>query len=250
MTSAALGLTLMGDQSIPLYQKIKDAIRQKISSHEWQPGLLIPSENQLAEALGVSRMTINRPLRELTAEGLLRRAHGLGTFVADPPRRAHLIKVSSIAEEIQRAGRDHRAQVLTLEAVKGNSRICNRMQLATATDLFKVVVVHFQDDIPIQLEFRYVNPSLVPNFIDVDFSATTPTEYLIGQIRPEELEHVVQAIVPSKFMARHLDIPASEPCLKLSRRTWKNEQVVTSVELVYPSSRYELGDRSTPTHTS
>ena len=77
-------LVLSGDQSIPTYQQIKDAIRDKIRNGDWTIGQVIPSENQLAEQLGVSRMTINRPFRELTEEGYLRRVHGLGTFVAEP----------------------------------------------------------------------------------------------------------------------------------------------------------------------
>ena len=85
MNAESLNMRLSGDTSVPMYQQIKDAIRKKISSGEWQAGQLIPSENQLADSIGASRMTINRPLRELTSEGLLRRVHGLGTFVAEPP---------------------------------------------------------------------------------------------------------------------------------------------------------------------
>jgi len=243
MSEKKLQLDLIGDQSIPMYQQIKNAITQKISNSEWLPGQLIPSENQLAEDLGISRMTINRPLRELTAEGLLRRVHGLGTFVAEPPRRAHLIELVSIAEEIQALGKTHRAKVLRHEEVLAEPEIAEKMQLAKNAKLYKIEIVHYQDELPIQLELRYVNPILVPGFINIDFNSCTTTEYLISQLRPEELEHVVQAIMPDKFISLQLDIPITEPCLKLSRRTWKNQHVVTVAELIYPSSRYELGDR-------
>ncbi len=120
------------------------------------------------------------------------------------------------------------------------------MQLVLGAKLFKVELVHYQDDVPIQLETRVVNPSLVPGFIDIDFTTVTTTDYLISQISPEELEHVVKAIMPDKFIAKQLDISMSEPCLKLLRRTWKNKQVVTAADLIYPSSRYDLGDRYSP----
>lgn len=247
MSTHSLDMQLSGETSVPLYQQIKDAIRDKIKSGEWQAGQLIPSENQLAEALGASRMTINRPLRELTAEGLLRRVHGLGTFVAEPARQAHLIELVSIADEIRQQGKTHQSEVLSLEKVPTNAELSDRMQLVRGTPVFKASLVHFQDSVPIQLEFRFVNPQLVPDFLQVDFSNTTPADYLMSQLRPDELEHVVQAIMPDEFIAEHLDIPASEPCLKLRRRTWKNGQVVTSADLVYPSSRYDLGARYTPT---
>ena len=246
MAAKKLNLILSGDTSTPLYQQIKNAITEKISSGEWQAGQLIPSENQLAKDLGASRMTINRPLRELAAEGLLRRVHGLGTFVAEPPRQAQLIEIRSIADEIKLHGKTHRAQVLSSKTVKAGAEIGRHMKVEQSSALFQVILIHFQDEVPIQLESRHVNPILAPGFLDVDFTVTTPTEYLISQIRPDEIEHIVQAIAPDAFVATQLKIPLAEPCLKLRRRTWKNGLVVTAADLIYPSSRYDLGARYTP----
>jgi len=239
-------MQLSGDASLPLYQQIKNAITAKIHNGGWQPGQKIPSENQLAADLGVSRMTINRPLRELTGEGLLKRVHGLGTFVAEPPRHASLIELKSIAEEIAVQGKAHRAQVLSLKKVKAKRELAKRMEVSIGDQLFHIVVVHFQDDVPIQLESRYVNPKIVPEFLTIDFTTTTPTDYLISQIRPDELEHIVQAIMPDDFIAEQLRIPLTEPCLRLNRRTWVKDTIVTDADLIYPSSRYDLGARYNP----
>ena len=237
---------LLDDQNLPMYQRIKNTIHDKVRRGEWPPGALIPSENQLAADLNVSRMTINRPFRELTAEGILKRVHGLGTFVADRPQQASLIELRSIAEEIQSQGKTHRAEVLVLEETPANNNVAKRMKIAAGTPLFHIVVTHFQDELPIQLEDRYVNPLLVPDFMAVDYKETTPTDYLVSQITPDELEHIVQAILPDERMAVRLAIPDNEPCLRLKRRTWKGDKVVTSVYLDYPSSRYDLGARYTP----
>ena len=244
----SIPMQLSGDPSTPLYQQIKEAILAKIGSGDWQVGHMIPSENQLAEELKLSRMTINRPLRELANEGWLKRVHGLGTFVAAPPRRAHLLELVSIADEIAQQGKTHSARVLKQHSLAANDEMAERLQIASGSTVFQVQLIHYQDGVAIQLEDRFVNPSLVPQFLSVDFTTTTPAEYLISQLRADELEHVVQAIVPTQFMARHLDIETSEPCLKLRRRTWKQNQVVTSVDLIYPSSRYELGARFSNTH--
>ncbi len=245
--NAKLSLSdLLDGPSLPMYQRIKNTIHDKVRRDEWPPGTLIPSENQLAADLNVSRMTINRPFRELATEGVLKRVHGLGTFVAEPPQRASLIELRSIAEEIQSQGKIHRAEVLVLEQTPANSGVARRMKITPGTELFHIVVTHFQDELPIQLEDRYVNPLLVPDFIAVDFNQTTPTDYLMSQIKPDELEHIVQAIMPDEGLAARLAIPQHEPCLRLKRRTWKGDHVVTSVYLDYPSSRYELGARYAP----
>ena len=68
----------------PLYARVKQMIAQQIRSGAWPAHYRVPSESELVEELGFSRMTINRALRELTAEGLLVRMQGVGTFVAQP----------------------------------------------------------------------------------------------------------------------------------------------------------------------
>lgn len=245
--SATLALAdLQDDASLPMYQRIRNTIQHKIRQGEWPPGTKIPSENQLAGELNVSRMTINRPFSELAAEGVLKRVHGLGTFVAEPPQHASLIKLRSIAEEIKAQGKKHRAEVLLLEESPATVCAAKRLGVQIGERLFHVVVTHFQDEVPIQVEDCYVNPAMVPDFMQVDFTKTTPTEYLVSQIKQDEMEHIVQAIMPDELLMTRLVIPENEPCLRLQRRTWKDNTVVTSVYLTYPSSRYDLSARYKP----
>ena len=88
------------DAPLPIYAKLKQAITMKISSGEWQTNQRVPSEAEVVKALGVSRMTVNRALRELTAEGYLVRHQGLGTFVAEKKAHSALFEVHNIAEEV------------------------------------------------------------------------------------------------------------------------------------------------------
>ncbi len=227
----------------PLYQQIKNTIQQNIKNRDWQAGQKLPSENELVDALGVSRMTINRALRELTQDGLINRVHGIGSFVADVPRHASLIKLQDIALEIEQSGKQHASQVLSQTSKAASPKIAKQMQVPTDRELYYLNAVHSQDDIPIQLESRYVNPDLMPNFLNQDFSRTTSTSYLLKQFQPDEMEHIVRAVMPDVQTQKMLLIEHDEPCLQLSRRTWKRDQVVTYVTMTYPSSRYDLGAR-------
>ena len=245
--NATLALVdLQGDTSLPMYQRIKNTIQSKIQKGEWPPGTKIPSENQLAADLNVSRMTINRPFRELSAEGILKRVHGLGTFVAEPPQHASLIELRSISDEINAMGKVHRSEIILLEAAPATACAAKRLGVQLGDRLFHIVMTHFQDEIPIQVEDRYVSPALAPGFMQADFSQITPTEYLIEQLKPDEMEHIVEAVMPDALLMSRLAIPESEPCLRLKRRTWKDNNVVTSAYLTYPSSRYHLSARYKP----
>ncbi|MBE0629859.1 MAG: UTRA domain-containing protein, partial [Burkholderia vietnamiensis] len=116
------------------------------------------------------------------------------------------------------------------------------------TPVFHVVCVHEENGRPIQLEDRYVNPAAAPGFIDQDFEVEPPSEYLFNNVSHHELEieHVVDASLPTGEQARLLDMPADEPCLTLTRRTWTNGLPVTFVHFVHPGNRYRLGSRFKP----
>ena len=75
-----LDLSLEEDSPVPLYLRVKQMISQKIYEGTWTVNKKIPSESELVNLLGCSRMTVNRALRELTSEGLLVRIQGVGSF--------------------------------------------------------------------------------------------------------------------------------------------------------------------------
>ena len=237
-------LTLIKKNSAePLYKQIKDEINDRISQGYWQPGQKIPSENALVDSLNVSRMTVNRALRELTREGVLNRVHGLGTFISEAPQHASLIQLKDIAQEINARNQQHSSKILVHLKIKASAEIAAKMELDQWAQVFYLEMVHYQDGLPIQLEQRYVNPQLVPEFMAVDFSQQTSTSYLISLFRPDEMEHRVQAVLADRKTADILRIESSQPCLKLSRRTWKSNQVVTFVTMLYPGHLYDLAAR-------
>jgi len=227
----------------PIYQQIKSLIARRIASGEWTAGQKLPSENELVAALGVSRMTISRALRELTQQGLIHRVHGVGSFVAEAPRHASLIELQDIALEIERGGKQHRSRVLVQETIAPPPGVAAQMELDESAALFHLRAVHYQDEIPMQLESRFVNPRLMPRFNEQDFTRITATAYLLEQFKPDEMEHRVRAVLADASTRDLLALPAASPCLQLTRRTWIDDQVVTYVTLTYPGDRYELGAR-------
>ncbi len=227
----------------PLYQQVKVRILDQLHRGTWRPGSKIPSENQLVQELGVSRMTVNRALRELAQEGYLQRVAGVGSFVAEPPRHASLIEIRDIGEEIRSQGSVHTADLFWSQTEPADAVVAERLGLAIGSDAFHVTIVHRRDELPIQLEDRWVNPAVVPDFNEVDFGAITPAKHLLRSVRPDEMEHIVRAVVPDAATSELLAIPATEPCLRLQRRTWSAGRVVTWAVLTYPSSRYDLSAR-------
>jgi GntR family histidine utilization transcriptional repressor len=227
----------------PLYAKVKDHILDHIRSGAWTPGMRVPSENELVEHFSISRMTANRALRELTADGFLSRVPGVGTFVKEPPARSSLLELRNIAEEIAQRGHAHAAHVETRRTIEATPPLAEEFELKLPAKLFHLVMVHTENGVPVQLEERYVNPFMAPHFAEQDFSTVTPTAYLVARQPVDELEHTVEAVMPTADRQALLDIGENEPCLALHRRSWSKGHVVTVATLVYPASRYALYSR-------
>jgi GntR family transcriptional regulator len=66
----------------PLYRQVKELLMQRLSDSTWSPGQLLPSEPEIAAGLGVSPGTVRKALDEMSAESLVIRRQGRGTFVA------------------------------------------------------------------------------------------------------------------------------------------------------------------------
>ncbi|MEO9273758.1 histidine utilization repressor [Marinomonas sp. 5E14-1] len=224
----------------PIYAKLKQAISLKISSGEWQTNQRVPSEADVVKALGVSRMTVNRALRELTAEGLLVRHQGLGTFVAEKKAHSALFEVHNIAEEVAARGHVHRSELLILESTKASMEEAMTLGIRTNHGIFRSIVLHFENDLPIQIEERIVNATLVPEYDKQNFVKHTPYEYLTSIAPMTEGEHLVEAILPNAIECERLQVKASEPCLQIKRRTWSGDEIVTAARLLHPGSRFQL----------
>lgn len=227
----------------PLYEQVKRYVLDRVTRGEWADGARLPSEQELVESLGVSRMTVHRALRELSAEGLISRIQGVGTFVCAHQPRAALLEIRDIAEDIATRGHRHRSRVVRLEAVRASLDLAATFDLRPGAKVFRSLVVHYEDEMPIQLEERFVTPSFAPAYLDQDFAARTTTRYLQSIALATEVEQVVFAVMPEAETCRLLEIGPGEPCLLLSRRTWVAGAPATKSLFTYPGSRYSLGSR-------
>jgi DNA-binding GntR family transcriptional regulator len=122
----------------PAFQNIKDYLLKEIQSGTWKEGDAIPSEAMLAEQFSVSRMTVNRAVRELTTEQILTRIQGSGTYVAQHKYQATLVEIKSIAEEIRSRGHAHRSELHELTATVANQAMALQFQVKAGHALFHI----------------------------------------------------------------------------------------------------------------
>ena len=247
---------------IPAYQRIKNAILDNIHSGKWQAGNAISTEMALAEEFGVSRMTVNRALKELSEERVLERRQGSGTFVAQQQFNHTFVEVRNIAQDLKSANRDYKAQVVSkrcLTAAMINDELRRKFGLETvvkpsgvkevdvskdidseAAVLYEVKIIHFADGKPIQFEERWVDALKVPKFIEQDFSVVNTSDYLIAKSPLERGSYTIRALAAPDEIAALLQIARQSPTLVLCRQTYSAGQVLTFVKMWHAGDRYQF----------
>ena len=259
-------------KTIPAYQRIKNAILDNIHSGKWQAGNAISTEMALAKEFGVSRMTVNRALKELSEERVLERRQGSGTFVAQQQFNHTFVEVRNIAQDLKSANRDYQAQVVSkriLTAAMLDDELRRKFDInkvavssdtsantnadttvmddSTGADsssdvavLYEVKIIHFADGQLIQFEERWVDAQKVPEFIEQDFSVVNTSDYLIAKSPLERGRYTIRALAAPDEIAALLQIAPQSPTLVLRRQTYSAGRVLTFVKMWHAGDRYQF----------
>jgi GntR family histidine utilization transcriptional repressor len=222
------------------YARVKHYLKSGLARGRWRPGALMPSEAELVARFRLSRMTVNRALRELRDEGLVDRVQGLGTFAAQLHRVSSTLQLRDLHSEIVARGHRHHAEVVLNRREKAAAGVAAQLGLGPGAPVFHTLLVHHEDGVAIQCEDRYVNPASAPEYLGVDFTRTTPTHYLLEVAPLWEAQYAIEAACASAEEARLLGIRRADPCLILTRRTVSRGVPVTVARLVHPGTRYQL----------
>ena len=226
--------------AIAPFARVKQYLKRELGRGRYPPGRRMPSEAQLVERFGVSRMTVNRALRELQVEGLIERRQGIGTFAAPLHRVSSTLTIRDLHDEITSRGHTHQAVVHLARREAASVAVAERLGVDRQAPVFHTIIVHRADGIAVQCEDRYVNPACAPDYLAVDFTRITPTHYLLDVAPLWEAQYSIEAGPPTAREARLLGIGRREPCLIVLRRTVSRSVPITLARLVHPGTRYLL----------
>jgi GntR family transcriptional regulator len=218
MTMAA-NKTIERDSPLPLWHQLQQLLLDKIDGGVWQPGDLIPGEQELQDQYGLSRTTVRQALRELELAGRVTRYRGRGTFVSAPKLRHSQEPKRSLARTLLRRGMTPGWRVLSHGPVSAPREVAERLGCDPGAEVYRVMRLRLANDEPIGLHVAHVAPAFRRLVDEARIGTGGSMEYLHcgDALDGSRAERVLEAIAANAEEADLLDVEPGAPMLRIQR---------------------------------
>src|SRR5437667_3285359 len=162
-----VGAVVLDRQSVvPLYYQIQQGLSEQIRSGELKPGALMPSEQEIAARLGVSRMTARQALKSLCSRGLAFSQRGRGTFVSRMKLEKNFRQLLSFSEEMKDRGSQPRSRVLAFRQIHPGEDVVEALHLNPSEQVILLRRVRMADSAPLCVEATHLPVRLCQDLME------------------------------------------------------------------------------------
>lgn len=226
---------------LPRYYQLKEIMRERIRSGEWKPGDLIPSERELGEKYGISRMTARQAITDLVNEGLFYREQGKGTFVSRHKITQQLINLTGFTEDIQARGQRPSTKVLSAQMCPADDTTAERLRIEPGHLLFCLHRLRLANDEPLAIEFSQVSFVGCEQLLEEDLEQNSLYRLLESKygLPLMEAEQELEAGLAGNEEAHLLKIPVGSAVLFTRRTTYTDRnKPIEYAKAVYCGNKY------------
>jgi len=211
---------------LPIYYQIEAALKQQIESGVLQPGDLIPSEREFAEAHQISRMTVRQAISNLVNAGYLIRQKGRGTFVANKKIVMQLSGLTSFSEEMEHLGLEPTSALLSYQIIDASMTIANKLRIREGASVYELKRLRIADEQALALETVYIPEQL--------YAFAEASGLNLGRA-----SQTFESRLATKEEAGHLGLSTASPVLSVEQLTYlTTEQPFEYVISAYRGDRY------------
>lgn len=226
--------------STPLYIQLKQALTEDIHRGIYSPGEKLPTETDLCEIYGVSRITVRKAVLELVEEGFLVRQQGKGTFVQHPKVKRELIAVNGHSEYMSELGKAPHNKILSFSIQPASKQIAAALCISPESDVLELQRILYFDDKPLALEISHYPLNIFPNLNQHVQDSVSMYEILKSRyhVTPVHNKKLLNLIFANVSEARHLECEVGEPVFKVEKIAYDAKgQPIHSSFLYYPANR-------------
>lgn len=224
------------------YKIIERDLRESIMVGHYKQGDIIPTELELSETYGVSRVTVRKATDNLVAQDLLQRVAGVGTFVKNTVVKAKVPSLLGFTDEITSMGMTPRTEVVSFQLMKVPDKLHHTLGIDKDEMVYYIRRVRYADNIPFVRETTHMSARLYP---DVSMKILSGSKYHYFEdelgLKIAYSQHTVTPILPPEDITELFGLSAQQPIIKVGNTTFlENGQVMDYTELVMNSPKYQL----------
>ncbi|MFE0207120.1 GntR family transcriptional regulator [Streptomyces sp. NPDC058985] len=219
-----------------LRRALADMIDEGLAPHE-----ALPSERELMQRFGVSRMTVRRAVERLAQEGRVYRVQGAGTFVADPSTISKSLHLTSFSEDIRARRMEPGSRLVEMSRTGADMACARDLFVEPGTALVHIVRLRLADGEPMCLENVWLPEALVPGLAEHGDPDSLYRWLDRAGAAPEKADQTIRATVVDSEQARLLGVPPNFPALVVHRvtRDARGRAVERAISL-YRADRYDF----------
>jgi len=210
---------------LPKYVQIQDHLTGLIETNKLHPGDLVPSERELSDRFGVSRMTARHALTSLVTYGLLVRIQGKGTFVAAPKVEHDIGSLVSFTESSLRRGIKPSGRLLKFETVEAGESLAQTLKLNLGQPVYLLIRVRYGNNVPMVLEKCYFPCHRCPGI--ERFNLEQSSIYQIWRdeygIAFGKMRQTLEPVAADELESESLHVPIGSPLMLVERISYDTE---------------------------
>jgi GntR family transcriptional regulator, frlABCD operon transcriptional regulator len=214
--------------SMPLYIQLKEDIKKSIQSGEYRVGSQIPTEVELCNMYGISRITTRRAIKELEEEGILQKQHGIGTFVmANSMLKRELVSVDGFSEFLVQSGKVPKTKILNTAIINMNELRMESLDIVLEEPILHIKRLHLIDQEPIHLENSYFSLKQLPD-LDKHLEESSSIYSIIKnryKIEMVKNKKILNVIKPNSEQAELLHCAQDTPIYKIEKVAYSDKRL-------------------------
>jgi len=212
---------LKKDSPIPLYIQLKEHILARMERGGLKPGQRLPSERELCDQFGVSRITIRQALGELMRDGLLQSVRGKGTFVARK-REDEFHPLASFSQQVRAQGQSPSSLVLNQSVTRASERLARQLQVSINSRVALIERLRLAGGEVRALQTAYIPLKLCPGLLKHDFEKESLYQVLqmVHGLTPVRADHWFEARLADPNEERLLHLPHPSAVLVMRQTSY------------------------------
>jgi GntR family transcriptional regulator len=202
---------------LPLYDQIERNLRSLIIDGSLKPGETMPSEWDLSDIYGVSRMTVRHALDELVRQNWLSKRQGVGTFVAKPTVASIAPSKLSFTQQMLAIGRQPSSRLIHNQVTEASPEISRYLQLKEGDPIVELTRVRLADNIPILLETSNLSDQNFPGLLSIPGLVEGSLYHCLSIHFGVDVTHIDQTLKPvllTEEQAQPLGAQAGSPSIQ------------------------------------